>query len=57
MATSITAIMQQIQKAQDAANAPQMVESAKTASEIDPQGMKDVMGMFAGYQTPTPGSV
>lgn len=47
---------QAMQVAQAAANAPQAVESAKTASEINPQGLADVMGMFAGYNTPTPGT-
>ena len=48
---------QQMAQAQAAAAAPQMVDSAKTASEINPEGLKDVMGMFSGYQTPTPGQV
>lgn len=37
---------------QAAANAPQMVESAKTASEIDTGNMQDVMNMVQGYSTP-----
>jgi hypothetical protein len=49
------------QQAQQAAVAgpamAQAVDSAKTASEIDPQGIQDVMGMFSGYNTPTPGAV
>lgn len=48
---------QAAQAAQAAAAAPQAVESAKTASEINPQGLKDVLGMFQGYNTPTPGTV
>ena len=48
------------QQAQQAASAgpamAQGVESAKTASEIDPQGIQDVMAMFQGYNTPTPGA-
>jgi len=47
---------QAAQQAQAAASAPQAVDSAKTASEIDPQGLKDVLGMFQGYNTPTPGA-
>jgi hypothetical protein len=35
----------------------QVVDSAKTASEIDSQGIQDVMGLFQGYNTPTPGTV
>lgn len=38
--------------AQTAAAAPMAVDAAKTASEIDPQGLQDVMGMFQGYSTP-----
>jgi len=39
------------QDAQTAALMPQMVESAKTAGEINPQGVQDVMGMLQGYGT------
>lgn len=48
---------QQMQQAQAAAAAPQMVESAKTASEIDMQGMGDVMTALQGYGTVNPASV
>jgi len=41
------------QAQQMAAAAPQMVDSAKTASEINPQQLQDVMGMFSGYGSPT----
>jgi hypothetical protein len=44
-----------LQAQQAAATAPQVVESARAASEIDVAGLQDVMGMFQGYQTPTPG--
>ena len=44
---------QAAQAAQSAAAAPQAVESAKTASEIDPQQMRDVMNLFTGYGSPS----
>ena len=40
------------QAQQTAATAPQLVDSAKTASEINPQGLQDVMSMLQGYSTP-----
>jgi predicted O-methyltransferase YrrM len=40
-----------MQAQQAAAAAPQMVDSAKTASEIDTQGLQDVMGSLQGYGT------
>jgi hypothetical protein len=44
---------EQQQKAMEqAATMPQMVESAKTASEIDPQNMQNVMASLQGYNTP-----
>lgn len=47
----------QMQQAQQAGAAlPEMAKAAQSASTIDPQGLSDVMGMFQGYQTPTPGS-
>jgi hypothetical protein len=46
---------QAIQAQQAAAAAPQAVESAKVASDINIEGLTDVMGMFQGYNTPTPG--
>lgn len=42
------------QKAQSAAVAPQVVESAKTASEINTQGLQDVLQQFQGYSTGAP---
>jgi len=42
----------QQQAMQMAAQAPQMVASAKTASEINPQGLTDVMSALQGYSTP-----
>lgn len=44
-----------MQAAQSAANAPQVVESAKAASEIDAGNLQDVMGSLMGYNTPSPG--
>jgi len=41
------------QAAQSAAVAPQTVESAKTASEINVQGLRDVMNQFQGYGSPS----
>jgi hypothetical protein len=40
-----------------AAVAPQAVESAKTASEINTDNLRDVMSQFTGYNTPSPGFV
>lgn len=37
------------QAAASAATAPQLVDSAKTASEINPQGLQDVLSAFQGY--------
>lgn len=43
----------QVQQAQQlAAAAPQMVDSAKTLSDINPQGLTDVMNSLQGYSTP-----
>lgn len=42
---------------QAAAAAPQMVDSAKTASEIDTQGLQDVMNGLMGYNTPAASAV
>ncbi len=39
--------------AQAAAAAPVAADAAKTISETDPQGLRDVMGMFQGYGSPT----
>ena len=50
----IEAEAQQAAAAQQAATMPDMVNSAKTASEIDPQGMQDVMSMVSGYSTAAP---
>jgi hypothetical protein len=44
---------QAMQAAQQAAAVPQMVETAKTAGEINPQGVQDVMQNLMGYSTPT----
>lgn len=40
-----------------AATAPQVVESAKTASEINTDQLRDVLGMLQGYSSPTPAMV
>jgi hypothetical protein len=45
------------QAAQSAATAPQVVDSAKTASEIDADRLRDVMGMLQGYSSPSPAMV
>ena len=45
------------QAAQSAATAPQVVESAKTASEINTDQLRDVMGMLQGYNSPSPAMV
>lgn len=44
-----------LQAQQAAAAAPVAADAAKTVSEINPEGMRDVLGMFQGYNTPTPG--
>lgn len=45
----------QAQQAQQAAeNAPAMAQAAKAASETDTANLRDVMGMFQGYSSPTP---
>jgi hypothetical protein len=44
---------QAAQAAQQGMAAAQAVDSAKTASEINPQGMRDVLGLFQGYNSPT----
>lgn len=45
------------QAARSAAVAPQVVDSAKTASEIDTDQLRDVMGMLTGYNSPSPAMV
>ena len=44
---------QAAQAAQQGMAMAQAVDSAKTASEVNPQGMRDVLGMFQGYNSPT----
>lgn len=34
--------------------APQAVETARTASEINPDGLRDVLNQFQGYNSPSP---
>ncbi len=41
-----------MQAQQAGAAMPEMAQAAKTASEINPQGLQDVMGMVQGYSTP-----
>ena len=48
---------QAAQAAQSAAVMPQLVESAKTAGEVNVQGVQDVMGSLMGYGTPSPSQV
>jgi hypothetical protein len=43
--------------AQAAAAAPVAADTAKTVSEIDSQGMQDVINQFQGYSTPSPAMV
>jgi hypothetical protein len=38
---------------QQGAAMAQAVDSAKTAGDINPQGMRDVLGLFQGYNSPT----
>jgi Bacteriophage head to tail connecting protein len=44
---------QAAQAQQQGMAAAQAVESAKTASDINPQGMRDVLNMFQGYNSPS----
>lgn len=48
---------QAMQAQQAAATAPQVVDSAKTASEINTDQLRDVMGMLSGYSSPSPAMV
>jgi hypothetical protein len=48
---------QAAQAAQTSAAMPQLVESAKTAGEVNVQGVQDVMGSLMGYGTPSPSQV
>jgi len=48
---------QAAQAAQTAAAMPQLVESAKTAGDINVPGVQDVMGSLMGYGTPSPSQV
>jgi len=45
---------QAAQAAQTAAVMPQLVESAKTAGDVNVQGVQDVMNGLMGYGTPSP---
>lgn len=55
---AVAALRQQraaaMQAQQAAATAPQVVESARTASEIDTGNLQDVMNGLMGYNTPSP---
>lgn len=48
---------QAAQAAQTAAAMPQLVDSAKTAGEVNVQGVQDVMNGLMGYGTPSPSQV
>ena len=48
---------QAAQAAQQGAAMAQAVDSAKSASEMNPDGLREVMGMFTGYSSPTPSEV
>lgn len=48
---------QAAQQAQTAAAMPQLVDSAKTAGEVNVQGVQDVMNGLMGYGTPSPSQV
>lgn len=48
---------QAMQAQASAATAPQVVESAKTASEINTDQLRDVLGMLQGYSSPQPSMV
>lgn len=52
----IAAEQQASQAAQQGAAMAQAVDSAKTASEINTNGVQDVLNMFQGYNTPSPGA-
>jgi hypothetical protein len=58
---AVAAIRQQraqaLQAQQAAAAAPQLVESAKTAGDINMQGVQDVMNGLMGYGTPSASAV
>lgn len=56
-AKAIEAEKQQAMAAQQAAAAPAMADAAKTASEIDTQGIQDVMNGLMGYNTPAASAV
>ncbi len=40
------------QQQQQAAALPAVAQTAKNASQVDPQGLQDVINMFSGYTTP-----
>jgi hypothetical protein len=48
---------QQAAAMQAAATAPTMVQTAKTASDINTDQLRDVMGMLQGYSSPSPAMV
>lgn len=48
---------QQARAQQMAAAAPAMADTAKKASEVDVNNMRDVLGMFQGYTSPQPSEV
>jgi hypothetical protein len=54
VAQRMQAEAQQQAAAQAAAAAPVMADTAKTASEVDANNLRDIMGSFQGYQSPSP---
>lgn len=53
-AEAMAAEQQKAAAAQAAATAPAAVDAAKTASEIDPAQLREVIGQFSGYSSPQP---
>lgn len=49
--------MQAMRAQQQAAQMPAVIEGAKTAGEIDTQGLQDVMNLVTGYNTPSPAQI
>ena len=47
---------QQMAAQQAAAAAPAMADAARTAGDVNIDGLRDVMGGLTGYNTPTPGA-
>ena len=56
VAQKLAAEQQQMAAQQAAAAAPVMADAAKTASDVNIDNLRDVMGGLTGYNTPTPGA-